>query len=306
MEIAKDIRDYTRLLLMSASLQYVRKFHLKEMKEKRLLKKCGLGRKDKGPDSCLVPEQYNLTSMGKKRTVKDWTVKLSDRTIGITKRIHQDWQTEYDTSKFKRPLDIFIKSRLSNLLANIQRPLDYNDLPGIRSIHITSEWMLNMPFLSQGRRCRLKGTVEHAVFAGDPDDLNVTMVICRAWKEGQVYVWTLLKMMAIIHHARNKAGKDSEIYGISTDINHWAFAHIDKKSRYSFWFLDWIRDPYEIVTQVERIFQYSIVRAAEASKAGPGEQSTSSVTGCRIYKPEEVVYSKSEEDSDANGGDECA
>ncbi|KAL4880687.1 hypothetical protein BJY04DRAFT_218843 [Aspergillus karnatakaensis] len=296
MNLTKDLRSYTHLLFSTISPSYLRKTMLKEAQKKRLKKKLGYDRPDKGPDTSLVAIEFELVSMGKKRTIRDWTrdLECSERIIGITKAIHKIWHAEYTNSKIKS-LDVFIKSRLGVLLVEIQRPLDYTNLLGIRSIHITGKRRLHMPFMTQGRRARLTGKVDHAIFAGDPEDLDVTLLVVRARKEGRVCVWTMLKLMAPIHHARKKAGKDSEIYGLITDASYYAFVHIDKKSRYSFWLLDWHRDAYEIVAQVEKIYKYSIVRATAAAKAGSGGKSTSEVTGCRIYPPEEVIYSALQE-----------
>ncbi|KAL4785785.1 hypothetical protein BJX76DRAFT_355834 [Aspergillus varians] len=273
--------------------------------------KLGYGRHENGPDDHRVAEYYNLIPAGGKRTKKQWAT-TSDMPVKLTKYIDKKWRELEKHSLFKNPDDIFIRPRVDMLLdcatkeatTNSRRgqkrdghsPVtNYTKHYGIEMANLTSKRMLSMPFMSKGRQYQLTGQVDYVLFSGDPEDLDAALIVLRAARRGRAQVWSLLKLMAMIHHARKTAGKDPEIYGIATDSSEWAFAHIDSKSRYSCWFLEWRYNGFEIVAHVMRILDYAGARAAAAVRAIPGGRTTSKLTGCRIYRPEEVIYSKLEE-----------
>ncbi|KAL4927702.1 uncharacterized protein BDV17DRAFT_292445 [Aspergillus undulatus] len=195
-----------------------------------------------------------------------------------------------------------------NAVKTENSPYNPLKLPGVDLINLTSKRRLSMPYTSNGTRYHFTGTIDHVVFSGDPEDLDASFVVLRAEKRGEVRVWTVLKMMAMIHHARKVAGKnngnESDIYGLATDSHEFAFAHIDRKSRYSCWFLNWAKHNREIVTRIMEILEFagdrakSVVRAqarAQARSKGKATGLTSNLTasqltGCRLYREDEFIY----------------
>ncbi|KAL4965701.1 uncharacterized protein BDV14DRAFT_199795 [Aspergillus stella-maris] len=179
-------------------------------------------------------------------------------------------------------------------------------------IDLATERDFFMPFIRNGKECKVEGKINHVVFSGDESELDATFVVLRARKKNRVKVWDLVKVMGMIHHARKRCGKESAIYGLATDSYEFAFAHIDEKCRYSTWHLKWEKNSTEIISQLIKIFFYAGVRAKKASKeqtlngikhtartiiasttgaAMKENKSVSQKTLGRLYRREERIYS---------------
>ncbi|KAL4913282.1 hypothetical protein BDW62DRAFT_205709 [Aspergillus aurantiobrunneus] len=261
------------------AIRMLSKEHEKNMNRRRF----GYGRLENGPDDDRVPEYYNITPADKKQTKKQWA-RVSAKPVELTKSIDQKWRIFKSRCPIRHPDDLFIRPRVDILLRSTAKA------SGLDTLNLTNKRILEMPFTSNGGEYLLTGQVDNVVFSGDPDDIDASLLVLRATRRGEARVWTLLKLMAMVHHARKVAGKDAGIYGIATDSHEWAFAHIDGNSQFSCWFLEWEYQNFEIVAHVMRILDYAGARAA-AVRATARRRNTSQLTGCRIYDPDERVYS---------------
>ncbi|KAL3439645.1 hypothetical protein BDV09DRAFT_201744 [Aspergillus tetrazonus] len=266
-------------------------------------RKLGYGRIEGGPDDNRVPDYYNLTSLGEKQTSKKWAFTKKDKrsSFRLTKNIDSKWRDLERNMTFRVPRNMLIPVRTSVLFENAMNESRSNGARGSSLISLTNKRIFSMPFNNNGKVLQVTGKVDHVIFTGDPRDLEVALVVLKARKRGKARVWALLKVMAeelaMIHHARKKENMDGEIYGIATDSTEWAFAHIDNKSRYSTWFLQWRYHGFEIVSHVMRILAYAGARAAASAtiRASTAASSKASIktrnkgpAGCRVYCEEEV------------------
>ncbi|KAL5003317.1 hypothetical protein BDV10DRAFT_180451 [Aspergillus recurvatus] len=268
--------------------------------EKR--RKLGYGRVEDGPDDSKVPAYYRLTPLGEKKTSKKWAFTQKDKrgSFEVTKNIDNEWRDLERNMTFRVPRDKLIPARVTIFFENAVNEARSKEVRGSNLINLTNKRIFSMPFNNNGKVLQVTAKVDHVIFSGDPKDLDAAFVVLKARKRGKARVWTLLKVMAMIHHARKKEGMDGEIYGIATDSTEWAFAHIDSKSRYSCWFLQWRHHGFEIVAHVMRILAYAGARAAASaairattaasSMSGTGTRNAGPA-GCRVYCEEEVVYS---------------
>ncbi|KAL6238652.1 hypothetical protein BDW75DRAFT_237098 [Aspergillus navahoensis] len=199
--------------------------------EKR--RKLGYGRVEDGPDDNKVPEYYNLIPVGDKQTSKEWsfTKKYKRGSFELTKNIDKEWRDLERNMNLRGPRDILIPARVTILLENAVQEAQFRKVRGSNLIHLTDKRIFSMPFNNKGKVLQVTGKVDHAIFSGDSKDLDVALVVLKATRRGKARIWTLLRVMAMIHHARKKESMDGEIYGIATDSTEWAFAHIDSKSR---------------------------------------------------------------------------
>ncbi|KAL4737014.1 hypothetical protein BDV11DRAFT_172371 [Aspergillus similis] len=265
-------------------------------------RKLGYGRVEDGPDDSKVPDYYNLTPLGEKQTSKKWAFTKKDKrcSFELTKNTGSKWRDLERNMTFRVPRNMFIPTRTSILFENAMNESRLKEVRGSSLISLTSKRIFSMPFNNNGKVLQVTGKVDHVIFSGDSRDLDVALIVLKARKRGKARIWTLLKVMAMIHHARKKEDMDGEIYGIATDSTEWVFAHIDSKSRYSTWFLHWRLHSFEIVAHVMKILAYAGARAAAsatvwastAARSKPGTKTRNiGPAGCRVYCEEEVVYS---------------
>ncbi|KAL4794711.1 hypothetical protein BDV19DRAFT_389842 [Aspergillus venezuelensis] len=296
-------------------------------------KKLGYDRRDK-PCHNEAPETWDLTFTGDRRAVKQWAVdgRLTSLRCGGYKRDYEfdsdrarcidfEW-TQYQTySLIQRPTKLFIQPRLEILLYTVLREVQEQariksnsswpcklkqDLTCNRGEHpfqpcarnpgidLATERDFFMPFTRNGVKDTFEEKIHHVVFSGDESELDATFVVLRA-KRNRAKVWNLVKVMGMIHHARKRCGKESQIYGL-----------------YSTWHLKWEKNSTEIISQLNKIFAYTGVRAKKASKeqtlndvkhtaraiiasttgaAMKEHKTVSQKTLCRLYRKEERVYS---------------
>ncbi|KAL4987076.1 hypothetical protein BDW68DRAFT_113820 [Aspergillus falconensis] len=273
-----------------------------QARENEKRRKLGYGRVEDGPDDDKVPEYYNLAPVGKKQASKEWAFAKKDKcdSFELTKNIDNKWRDLERNMTFRVPRDMLIPARVTILFENAVNEARSKEVRGSNLISLTNKRIFSMPFNNNGKVLQVTGKVDHVILSGDSKDLDVALLILKARKRGKARIWTLLKVMAMIHHARKKENMDGEIYGIATDSTEWAFAHIDSKSRYSCWFLQWRHHGFEIVAHVMRILAYAgaraaasaAVRATTAAGSTPGTRKRNTgPAGCRVYCKEEVVYS---------------
>ncbi|OJJ01355.1 hypothetical protein ASPVEDRAFT_28019 [Aspergillus versicolor CBS 583.65] len=264
--------------------------------EKRAIpRKLGRGRREHGPDDYMVPYCYNLESRSIRQIKKQWTIGTSLKTFKLANYLKTIWELPQRIKDERAAIKYKVDLLLWSATTIAKRDTECEDLTATRMVRLTEKRKMSMPFMSNGFQLQLEGQVDNVIFAGDEGDLDATLIVFRATKPGRAQVWTLLKLMATIHHARKLAGKDSEIYGIATDSREWAFAHINSKSQYSLWFLSWKYDSPDVVAHVMRIIDYSITRAEAAVRAPSNRPTTGRVTGCKIFDPKELIYSPLEE-----------
>ncbi|KAL4749288.1 hypothetical protein BDW72DRAFT_214175 [Aspergillus terricola var. indicus] len=270
-----------------------------QAKDDEMRRKLGYGRVEDGPDDNRVPDYYNLIPLGEKQTCKKWTFTRKDErgSSELTKIIDSKWRDFERNMSFRVPGNMLIPARTSIIFENAMNESRLKGVRGSSLISLTSKRIFSMPFNSNGKVLQVTGKVDHVIFSGNSKNLDVALVVLKARKRGKARIWTLLKVMAMIHHARKKENMNSEIYGIATDSTEWVFAHIDNKSRYSTWFLHWRFHGFEIVAHVMRILAYAAaraatsatVRASTAASSKPGTKIRSTgPAGCRVYCEEEV------------------
>ncbi|KAL4818770.1 hypothetical protein BDW67DRAFT_182343 [Aspergillus spinulosporus] len=199
--------------------------------EKR--RKLGYGRVENGPDDNKVPDYYNLTPLREKQTSKKWAFTKKDKrgSFELTKNIDSKWRDLERNMTFRVPRNMLIPARTSILFESAVNESRLQGVRGSNLISLTNRRIFSMPFNNNGKVLQVTGKVDHVIITGVSKDLDVALVVLVARKRGKARVWTLLKVMAMIHHARKKENMDGEIYGIATDSTEWSFAYIDNKSR---------------------------------------------------------------------------
>ncbi|KAL2872530.1 uncharacterized protein BJX67DRAFT_376337 [Aspergillus lucknowensis] len=262
-----------------------------------LRKRYGYGRREDGPDDANVPYYYKLTDAGMERAKKQWS-KVGPAPDDVPRQLEKRWRKlepepgnsfitnpptgiVYPASALIRPrLEIMLYMMIKEMKKvyrrimgdygydNIQFLQDTTKIPGIDSINLTTKRTITMPYECKGRMYQVKSEINNVLFSGKPEDLETSLLILRArrYGNGGVRTWTLLKNMAMIHHARKRVGDNAEIYGIATDTYVWAFVHIDNKSRYSRLILDWKTNKKLIINHIVRILDYAAYRAVQATR----------------------------------------
>ncbi|KAL4975846.1 hypothetical protein BDW66DRAFT_151577 [Aspergillus desertorum] len=281
-----------RILAISSICSFIRRQRSNlvlrmQAREDEMRRKLGYGRVEDGPDDNKVPEYYNLTPVGEKQTSKKWALTKKDKrgSTELTKNIDNKWRNLERNMTLRVPADMLIPARVSILFESAANEARSTGVRGSNLISLTNKRIFSMPFINNGKVLQVTAKVDHVIFSGDPRDLDVALVILKARKRGKARFWKLLKVMAMIHHARRKENMDGEIYGIATDSIEWAFAHIDSKS----W---WRHHSFEIVALVMGILAYAGARAATTAGSTPGKGvRNAGPAGCRVYCEEEVVYS---------------
>ncbi|CEL01125.1 hypothetical protein ASPCAL00717 [Aspergillus calidoustus] len=213
--------------------------------------------------------------------MKESTRTAETRLAGLRQRIH----VVYPEHRLIRPkLEVVLDSLLNHALNSYRKneqkkkekkktrlfssgPKPNTRIPEL--VSITGERSLTRRQLVKGvGECCIATKVDHLVLHGEPEDLEVSAIIVRARKVGEIRVDLLLANMARIHEARLLADeKSTEIWGIATDCERWTFAYIDNKSRCSYHRLTWSSHKNQIVSHIMRIFSKAMDRATKVAKA---------------------------------------
>ncbi|KAI9375366.1 hypothetical protein BJX61DRAFT_539922 [Aspergillus egyptiacus] len=275
----------------------------------------GNKRIEAGPDDNNVTRYYNLKPTRKKEAIAGWHIqactdsRLSKRITQIWLNYNADLTVDVAPSALIRPrveivlLKVLARAREASRLrqsGSEKHPEEENEGPisvitdrpkqcPMDLVIFTSPRVITMPFMRGTEQLQVTSHIDNVFFAGDMEDLDAVLLVLTAPQRHTVCSWSLVKSMAMIHHARKKVGLDSIIYGVATDSVVWAFARIDNESRYSRWFLDWRTDSSEIIALIHRILCFAAYRALVAARAPIRARSVSQVTGCRILRPDELV-----------------
>ncbi|KAL3470178.1 hypothetical protein BJX99DRAFT_264498 [Aspergillus californicus] len=294
----------------------------KKVEKRALTRRTGHELKENDPDDDQVPRYYNLLLASKKKVLREWTLRSdTSATAGFVQQINSDWKLLSETVPPTTLEEVQIRLRVDTVIMKAisfardaksttsttkksnknknkrqgETPIhilaDKTKQPAIDLILYTSKRTITMDDDENNKKdtrggpLHLTSKVDGVLWSGEQENLDATLLVLRAPKEGAVWTWSLLKSLAMIHNARQKAGLDAEIYGIATDSHTWAFIRINNKGQYSKWVLDWEYDEKEIVTHILRILEYAAARAGRAARAMPGIRSVSEMTGCRITHP---------------------
>ncbi|KAL2834237.1 hypothetical protein BDW59DRAFT_156177 [Aspergillus cavernicola] len=297
--VAKKVDDF------AANIQL--KVLERRLGKRVLYKKFGYEHQESGPDHNEVPHHYNLTLANRKKIMDEWFISPSAPFELLRKREDQNWERFSEDHPIETLKDVMIRPRVDAIMmstisdarskgrkgrdegAPIHVLANRRGQSGADLLVYTSKRVINMPFKNdKGLELQLTSQIDNVLWSGNPDELDASLLILRAPTVGTIWSWTLLKNMAMIHHARKKAGRNAEIYGIATDTHSWAFLRIDNKSQYSRWFLDWKYDEEEIVDHVVRIVDYAAGRAVQAAWATRQPRTASQITGCTVTHPKTV------------------
>ncbi|KAH8431024.1 uncharacterized protein LDX57_008685 [Aspergillus melleus] len=98
-------------------------------------------------------------------------------------------------------------------------------------VQFQHETQLKLPWFYKKGRVTLTGKADYSLWYGDYEDQEANLLIVEAKREGVDGFYQVLAYMAMIHHARKKAGRrDTTVWGISTNGDKWEFVRLDADS----------------------------------------------------------------------------
>ncbi|OJJ63451.1 hypothetical protein ASPSYDRAFT_234953 [Aspergillus sydowii CBS 593.65] len=123
--------------------------------------------------------------------------------------------------------------------------------PQYKSLRWALERTLNFNWKIKEKMTKIQGRVDFALWYGSREDVETNMVVVEAKRLDEA---DLGVPQAIIYMARKQAGRTNwPIYGIATDSWDWHFLRLDPNGVVSKHFMDWRRDPIEVVSWIHKI-----------------------------------------------------
>ncbi|KAL4908447.1 hypothetical protein BDW74DRAFT_175129 [Aspergillus multicolor] len=160
-----------------------------------------------------------------------------------------------------------------------------------KSLHWQYETLLRMPWkLLDGKTYNLGGRLDYSLLYGrcEEAETNVVMVEAKTFGESSGGEHQALSYMAMLHHARKKAGRSVvPIYGISTDSYLWTFIRLDsnrKVLRHSFRTNEY-RGETMIVSLLHRILSQAAELSRVSSAALTPYHTVEEMTGIEFTDP---------------------
>ncbi|KAL2832972.1 hypothetical protein BDW59DRAFT_157116 [Aspergillus cavernicola] len=144
-----------------------------------------------------------------------------------------------------------------------------------RLIHFELGRDMKLPWIKAGRKCIVSGRTDYSLWHGDAGHIEANMLVVEAKKRGESGTSQALSYMAMLHHARRKAGRnDTSVYGIATDSYHWAFLYLDIHSEYTVFRYDWDHGyAVEIILTLVKVMRHaSRLAASSESRRGSLEE----------------------------------
>ncbi|GFF53289.1 hypothetical protein IFM46972_09744 [Aspergillus udagawae] len=126
-----------------------------------------------------------------------------------------------------------MRSRLETILVAVLASKKRESASAYGSLHLQFEKTLSLPWSYQNRAYMLEGATDYSLWYGGQKGETNLLFFCAS-RRGNIGRYQALCSMAILHHARRRAGRnDTIVYGIVTDTDEWRFLCIDKQSRVS-------------------------------------------------------------------------
>ncbi|KAL2856671.1 hypothetical protein BJY01DRAFT_242716 [Aspergillus pseudoustus] len=255
----------------------------------------------------LIPAYPSIKAAREEKAKKQWLCvdfhveELAEAIVRKQSRLLRDLIIRPPASDLIRPkLETVLRTSLKDTRARLRTDEEHSHLSSLNDrsniagsdlVSLVGERVLiNRHITDEGNQCAMITEVDYMLYHGNPEDLEVSVVILRAREVGEDMMKDLLVSMARINDARKAAGEENaEIWGIATDCAQWTFAYIDNKSQCSTRTLSWRQDKTQILRQILQIMWRAIERAANVARSRPGPV---------------VVWRKTQKQGDDNEDDE--
>ncbi|KAF4151750.1 hypothetical protein CNMCM6936_001752 [Aspergillus lentulus] len=160
-----------------------------------------------------------------------------------------------------------MRARLETILVAVLASKKRESASAYGSLHLQFEKNLSLPWSYQNRGYVLEGTTDYSIWYGEQKRETNLLFFCAS-RRGNIGRYQALSSMAILHHARERAGRnDTTVYGIVTDTDEWRFLCIDKESRYSGCIMSWDKGLQgDIISMIYKILNHAaaLAQALEA------------------------------------------
>ncbi|KAJ8195537.1 hypothetical protein LV164_002383 [Aspergillus fumigatus] len=126
-----------------------------------------------------------------------------------------------------------MRSRLEIILVAVLASKKRESASAYGSLHLQFENSLSLPWSYLNGDYVLEGTTDYSIWYGGRKRETNLLLLC-ALRRGNIGRYRALSSMAILHHARKRAGRnDTTVYGIVTDTDEWRFLCINNESQVS-------------------------------------------------------------------------
>ncbi|KAF7157755.1 hypothetical protein CNMCM6106_003738 [Aspergillus hiratsukae] len=173
------------------------------------------------------------------------------------------WHAEGRASENKA----LMRSRLEATLVAVLASKKRESASAYGSLHLQFEKNLSLPWSYKNRACVLEGTTDYSLWYGGQKKETNLLFFCAS-RRGNIGRYQALSSMAMLHHARKRAGRnDTTVYGLVTDTDEWRFLCIDKESRYSGCIMSWDKGQrVDIISTINKILNHAaaLAQAVEA------------------------------------------
>ncbi|KAL2872486.1 uncharacterized protein BJX67DRAFT_376301 [Aspergillus lucknowensis] len=103
-----------------------------------------------------------------------------------------------------------------------------------KSLHWETEMPMKLPWTYLKKPHIISGKTDYSLFYVNRGEAETNMVIVEAKKRVNIGKFQAMAYMAMLHHARKKAGRaNTTIYGIATDSYDWCFLRFDPQGKIS-------------------------------------------------------------------------
>ncbi|KAE8353848.1 hypothetical protein BDV28DRAFT_147693 [Aspergillus coremiiformis] len=179
------------------------------------------------------------------------------------------------------------KQLVSTLLLSVFNEVTRQQQLQTPTVQLESYRTVSLPYHYHGTEYRLTCTVDHVLWCGLKSDLAISLVVTLKKSAMETRMLSPLASMAMIHHARKRAGKSAVMYGLYSDGDNYHFMYLNDQAEYStisFMRLD------ERLPDIVRLVEHIMHEAYQAAGSGPwpmpmGGISASALSGCTITSP---------------------
>ncbi|KAH2342154.1 hypothetical protein KXV29_002934 [Aspergillus fumigatus] len=160
-----------------------------------------------------------------------------------------------------------MRSRLEIILVAVLASKKRESASAYGSLHLQFENSLSLPWSYLNGDYVLEGTTDYSIWYGGQKRETNLLLLC-ALRRGNIGRYRALSSMAILHHARKRAGRnDTTVYGIVTDTDEWRFLCINNESQYSGCIMNWDKGQQgDIISTIHRVLNHAatLAQALEA------------------------------------------
>ncbi|KAL4782579.1 hypothetical protein BJX76DRAFT_358841 [Aspergillus varians] len=152
----------------------------------------------------------------------------------------------------------------SNKRTSTESLTQYKSLRWALERPLTFKWKI------KGKMTEIQGCMDFALWYGSRENVETNMVVVEAKRlhNASLGVPQAIIYMAILHNARKQAGRtNSPIYGIATDSWDWNFLRLDPNGVVSTRFVNWHKDPIEVISLIHKIMDQAACLTPVSSQA---------------------------------------